>query len=93
MKNGAEEQALETALPSPIRIDNWVHLALTIGDAEVRIYVNGELAVSSGDITIRPMDIRPCLNYIGRSQFVADPMFKGSIDVSEFIIMSYQQRI
>ena len=88
MKNGAEEQALETALPSPIRIDNWVHLALTIGDAEVRIYVNGELAVSSGDITIRPMDIRPCLNYIGRSQFVADPMFKGSID--DFRVYNYE---
>lgn len=88
MKNGAEEQALETALLSPIRIDNWVHLALTIGDAEVRIYVNGELAVSSGDITIRPMDIRPCLNYIGRSQFVADPMFKGSID--DFRVYNYE---
>ena len=88
MKNGAEEQALETVLPSPIRIGNWVHLALTIGDVEVRIYVNGELAVSSGDITIRPMDIRPCLNYIGRSQFAADPMFKGSID--DFRVYNYE---
>lgn len=88
MKNSAEEQALETVLPSPIRIGNWVHLALTIGDVEVRIYVNGELAVSSGDITVRPMDIRPCLNYIGRSQFAADPMFKGSID--DFRVYNYE---
>ena len=50
--------------------------------------MNGELAVSSGDITIRPMDIRPCLNYIGRSQFVADPMFKGSID--DFRVYNYE---
>ena len=88
MKDGDEEQSLETVLPSPIRVDNWVHLAITIGDTETRIYVNGELAVSSGDITIRPVDIKPCLNYIGRSQFAGDPMFKGSID--DFCVYNYE---
>ena len=31
-------------------------------------------------ITIKPSDFNPVLNYIGRSQFNADPMFKGYID-------------
>lgn len=88
MKNGGEEQSLETILPSPIRVGNWVHLAVTVGEAEAGIYVNGELAVSSGDITIRPIDIKPCLNYIGRSQFATDPMFKGAID--DFRVYNYE---
>ena len=29
---------------------------------------------------MRPTDFKPLLNYIGRSQFAADPLFKGRID-------------
>lgn len=88
LKNEDREQTLETELPSPMRVGNWVHLAVTFGETETKIYVNGEAAVSSADVTIRPLDLCPCLNYIGRSQLAADPLFNGSID--DFRIYNYE---
>ena len=35
---------------------------------------------ATADITIRPADFNPIFNYIGRSQFKGDPMFKGDVD-------------
>lgn len=88
LKNGGGEQYLEAALPSASRIGSWIHVAVTLGTADTRIYMDGELAASSADITIRPADFRPCLNYIGRSQYTADPMFRGYID--DFRVYNYE---
>ena len=77
IKNGGEEQQLNTDfLPR----NEWVHIALTMDDRSVCLYQNGELVASSADITLRPSDFSPVLNYIGRSQFTADPLFNGDID-------------
>ena len=77
IKNGGEEQQLNTDfLPR----NEWVHIALTMDDQSVCLYQNGELVASSADITLRPSDFSPVLNYIGRSQFTADPLFNGDID-------------
>ena len=38
-------------------------------------------------MTLRPSDFHPLLNYIGRSQSAADPLFNGSID--DFRIYDY----
>ena len=76
MKNGDDEQYLDTKKMGT----GWQHVAVTIGRQYVRIYVNGEKVAETTDITIRPSDIRPALNYLGRSQFVSDPLFKGNID-------------
>jgi len=35
---------------------------------------------TTSDISIRPSDIRPIFNYVGRSQFTADPMLKAYLD-------------
>ena len=51
-----------------------------MGEEEVCLYLNGELMASSKDITLRPSDFHPLLNYIGRSQFAADPLFNGYIE-------------
>lgn len=87
IKNGGDEQCLETSYSYSLFHDKWVHLAVTLGEDNACLYVNGELADSSTDITIRPSDFKPFLNYIGRSQFNADPMFSGSID--DFRIYNY----
>ena len=79
-------RSMETTLPSVS--GSWLHLAVTIGDEEIRIYVNGELAVSSRDITIRPVDFNPALNYIGRSHAISDPLFSGVVD--DFRIYNYE---
>lgn len=86
MKDDGVEQKMETTLPSVS--GSWLHLAVTIGDEEIRIYVNGELAVSSRDITIRPVDFNPALNYIGRSHAISDPLFSGVVD--DFRIYNYE---
>lgn len=83
MKNGGEEQQLNAAL-LPFR--EWSHVAITLSDSVARLYVEGELADESDAITIRPIDFKPALNYIGRSQFT-DPLFNGYID--EFRVYNY----
>ena len=76
IKNGGEEQRVEC---QKLTMGQWKHVAVTIGSGKVTIYVDGtETASASVDIT--PADIRPVMNYIGRSQFTADPLFTGYID-------------
>jgi len=76
MKNGGDEEILSATRMS----SGWHHVAVTIGNEAVTLYVDGSAAATSTTMTIRPSDIRPQLNYIGRSQFTADPYFKGYID-------------
>ncbi len=76
MKDGGEEQYLD----APKLAGTWKHIAVSIGKQYVRIYVDGKEVAETADITIRPSDIRPTLNYIGKSQYTSDPMFKGNID-------------
>lgn len=83
IKNGGSEQRLDAdALPK----GEWVHVAVTLGTSVCRLYVNGEIADESSEITIRPMDLKPVLNYIGRAQ-VPVSLFNGSID--DFRVYNY----
>jgi hypothetical protein len=83
IKNGGAEQSLSTtALPYL----KWTHVAVTLSATGACIYVNGVLAAQSNAITISPMDFKPVLNYIGRSEF-SDPLFNGNID--DFRVYNY----
>lgn len=84
IKNGGDEQILSATRMSS---GKWLHLAVTMSDSETKIYVDGEEVASTTGITIRPKDFNPVLNYIGRSQFPSDPLFKGYID--DFRIYNY----
>jgi hypothetical protein len=76
IKNGGEEQTLDcTKLPAA----KWKHVAVTIGTDKTTIYIDGEEAASTTDITIKPSDINPVMNYLGRSQFNADPALIGNM--------------
>lgn len=77
IKNGGEEQTVDCQAKLPTA--QWKHVAVTIGSGRTAIYVDGEEAASSTEVTIRPSDIRPALNYLGRSQYAADPNFVGYI--------------
>ncbi len=84
IRNGGSEQVVQTtALP----VDQWQHVAVTVGGNTVRLYTNGVLAASSTSITIAPSDIGPALNFLGESQFTADPLFRGRLD--EVLITDY----
>lgn len=76
MKNGGAEQILSAGKLST----GWHHVTVTLASDKVSLYVDAEQVASSADITIRPADFRPVLNYIGKSQFAADPYLRAYID-------------
>lgn len=77
IKNGGTEQILET---TTLATGTWTHLAVTLSSAGGKLYVNGGLAASNTAMTIKPSDFKPATNYLGRSQFAADPYFDGRLD-------------
>ena len=60
----------------------WHHLAIVINAASMtlRLYQDGSLAVS-GTTTLLPKDLGSTTqNWLGRSQYTADPFFNGALD-------------
>jgi hypothetical protein len=78
IKNGGDEQTLDcnTVLQS----NQWKHVVVSLGKNKTTIYIDGVEAASTTGITIRPNEIKSVLNYLGRSQFAADPYFMGYLD-------------
>ena len=84
IKNGGAEQRLNaSSLPE----GEWAHVAMTLGESGARMFLNGELVDEAADITIRPFDFKPVLNYIGRGVSEV-PMFNGRID--DFRIYNFE---
>jgi hypothetical protein len=83
IKNGGVEQSLNApALPVGV----WSHVAVTVGASGASMYVNGVQVAQSNTITISPLDFKPVLNYIGRSQSTY-PLLNGFID--DFRVYNY----
>lgn len=80
---GGAEQILQT---SPLSVGQWRHVAVTRNGNTARLYTNGVLALS-GAVTIAPASFNPVLNYLGESQYAADPLFNGRLD--ELFIYNY----
>lgn len=78
IKNGENEQTVDCRQKLPAGV--WKHVAVVIGKDKTAIYLDGVEAASSTTISIKPSDIHPVLNYIGRSQFTDDPYFRGTLD-------------
>ncbi|MCR2807595.1 LamG-like jellyroll fold domain-containing protein [Paenibacillus soyae] len=79
IKNGGAEQLVQT---SQLAANEWVHVAITLGDGTAKLYVNGEEKASAA-ITLKPSDFKPSVLYIGKSMF-NDPLFNGQVD--DFLI-------
>jgi len=74
IKNGGSEQQLDAPkLPT----GQWKHVAVTMKAGSTCIYVDGQQVASTSAITISPADVKPVINYIGRSMFNNDPYFTG----------------
>ena len=84
IKNGGSEQMVET---SQLATGQWVHVAVALTGNVATLYVNGAPADTSNAVTINPGDFDPVHNYIGDSQWTADPFFAGQID--DFRIYNY----
>lgn len=82
MRHNGVDENLDT---SPLPIGQWSHVAVVLGDSTANLYVDGILAASMST-TIKPSDINPLLNYIGKSQF-PDARLNGQID--DFRIYNY----
>ncbi|MFC0877253.1 LamG-like jellyroll fold domain-containing protein [Saccharicrinis sp. FJH2] len=84
IKKGGTEQTIDIGR---LNYRQWTHIAITIGSNSTRLYIDGVQVAESTSVTISPMDFKPVLNYIGRSQFAGYPMFGGYID--DFRIYNY----
>jgi hypothetical protein len=78
LKDGGDEQIVNAS--GKLSANTWKHIAVTIGNGTGTIYVDGEVVGTASGLTIKPSDLHSVLNYIGRSQFNADPLFQGLID-------------
>ena len=82
--NGGTEQFVET---SALAVGSWQHVAFTLNGNTGKLYVNGTLAATSTGFTVTPSSFKPTVNYLGKSQFAADPLFSGKMD--EVFIANY----
>ncbi len=78
IKNGGTEQQIDapTALPT----NSWCHVAVSLDGTRGILYQNGLPVATNTGLTIRPWQILARSNYIGESQFPADPPFNGRVD-------------
>lgn len=83
IKNGTQEVKAEAAYSLK---GQWTHIAVTIGDGKLRLYVNGA-EKASADCTLKPSDFMPFMNYIGRGQAAGAANFIGYVD--NFHIYNY----
>jgi hypothetical protein len=78
IKNGGQEQVV--SCKSKLPVSQWKHVTLSIASGKTTIFIDGQEAASSTSVTIKPSDIHPVMNYIGRSQFASDPYLSADID-------------
>jgi len=73
---GGEQQInATTALPT----NSWCHVAVTLDGKTGLIYLNGNPVGTNTALTLRPWQTLSHSNYLGKSQFPADPLFSGKI--------------
>lgn len=71
---GEQSISASSALPT----GRWVHLAVTLSGTHGTLYVDGTAAGSSDAIALAPFQLGSTTqNWLGRSQYAADPHFNG----------------
>jgi autotransporter-associated beta strand protein len=84
MRNGGGEQMVQGALLAP---NSWQHVAVTLSGTTARLYLNGVQVAQNAGMSITPASFSPRVNFLGESQFIADPLFDGMLD--EVLITDY----
>jgi arabinan endo-1,5-alpha-L-arabinosidase len=74
-KAGANPTVLGDTLP----IGEWSHIAVTLNGSFNCMYINGELTMKTFG-KLLPKDVIKKNAYVGRSNWGADPLFKGRMD-------------
>ncbi len=81
INNGAGEQQLNATTP-PVGV--WTHLAVTIEGNTGKLFVNGAPVATNAAMTINPANLGARFNFLGKSQFAADPLFAGRFNDFRF---------
>lgn len=77
----ANGKAESTGTSLTFEDDEWIHVAITIGNGAVRLYENGEEISSNLKLSSSLEDFwQATENYIGKSKYEADPKLKADID-------------
>ncbi|NVM77916.1 hypothetical protein FHW83_003739 [Duganella sp. SG902] len=71
----------QTIATAPLPTGRWVHVAVTLSGSNGTLYVNGVAAATNTAMTASPYRLGgTSRNWIGRSQYPADPYFNGKVD-------------
>ncbi len=81
INNGSGEQIVERV--GALASGSWQHVAVTLNGNTARLYVNGTQVAASTSFSIAPSAFNPTRNYLGKSQFTADPLFNGKMEAVE----------
>ncbi len=82
------EDGVKQTLDAPVpALGQWAHVAVTLSGSTATIYVNGTAVATSSSITNEPGNMDLISNYLGKSQFAADPLYKGKLD--DFRLYNY----
>ena len=74
---GGGEQQIKA--PAALPSGSWCHVAVTLDGSAGILYLNGSPVATNSSLTIRPWQILAASNYVGKSQFPADPLFNGRV--------------
>jgi PKD repeat protein len=76
---GSGEQQINGSQPLPT--GGWHHVAVTLSGTTGTLYLDGEPIGTNNNITLNPSDLgQTTQNWIGDSQWAADPLLNGSVD-------------
>jgi Alpha-L-arabinofuranosidase B, catalytic/Concanavalin A-like lectin/glucanases superfamily/NPCBM-associated, NEW3 domain of alpha-galactosidase/Lamin Tail Domain len=83
--NGVEQQING---PGTLPLNTWSHVAVTLSGTTGTLYVNGQPVGTNNNMTLHPSNLgNTNQNWIGRSQFSADPFLAATVD--DFQIYSH----
>jgi len=76
--NGAEQQL---NAPGNLPLNTWSHVAVTLSGTTGTLYINGQPVATNDNMTLNPAALGTTnQNWIGRSQFPADPYLAATVD-------------
>jgi len=81
-KNGEQEETLRGT--SKLVALRWKHVAVAIGKDSTVVYIDGEKAAMSTNLTAEQLGFNTSLNFIGRGQSASAPLLKGYVDDVRF---------
>jgi hypothetical protein len=74
----AETRDLDS--PNSLPVNVWTHVAVALDGRQAVMFVNGQAVAVNASVNLLPSDVAGAANYLGRSQFTADPYFSGQMD-------------